>query len=182
MKRLSVALVVVAALLAGATLAAQGAYGGATGGAPGGASGGPPPRVLSQATIDHFVSDIPGLIKDFKALGDEYNAQNSGAQAGAGGSPAAAMANAFTAIRADQRARGILVRHGWNDSFWQVYTAIVFGYLATMMDDAATQSQQPAMKQYADQYRAMVNPSDAALVAKNKDRIQQTFESMKDEG
>jgi len=145
-------------------------------------AGGPPPKVLTQGLVDRFIADMPGLVKDFKALGDEYNAQSEPAAGGAQPGSPASLSNAFAAIRADSRARAILTRHGWQDSFWQVYTTILFGYMATMMDDAYTQSQQPMMKQYADQYRTMVHPDDVALVAKNKDRIQQLFESMKDNG
>jgi hypothetical protein len=35
------------------------------------------------------------------------------------------------------------------------------------------------MQQYADQYRAMINPADAALVAGNKDRLKRVLESVK---
>ncbi len=142
----------------------------------------PPPRVLTQASVDKFISDLPGLMKDFKALGDEYEAQTGTSS----GDPSAASPDSFgkamAAIRADSRAMAILKRHGWKDSFWQVYGAVFSGYFVVMMDDAYAQSQQPAMKQYADQYRATVNPEDAALVAKNKDRIQQVFEGMQENG
>lgn len=168
---------IVAALSLGIVMAGAAAFAQAPG-----AGGQPPQKVLSQELIDRFIADMPGLMKDFKALGEEYKGAAEPGSGGPGNGMPDAISKGFAAIRADARAHAILTRHGWNDSYWQVYSAILFGYMAAMMDEAYAQSQQPMMKQYGDQYRALVHPSDAALMAKNKDRIQQLFESMQDEG
>ena len=176
MRKLFVALVFLALALGPATLFAQAA------------GQGTPPRVLTQATVDKFIADMPAITKEFNALAAEDDAQGgSSAQepsaaapaASSGDAPGAASAtDAMTALRTNAKAAAILRRHGWRDSFWQVYNAVASGYFIVMMDEAYAQSKEPTMKQYADQYRASVNPADAALVARNRARLQQIFGGM----
>jgi len=137
------------------------------------------PKVLTQPIIDRFIADLPGLVKDLKTLGDEYKGENGKGSGGPAGANPGNFGKAIAAMRADSRAMDILNRHGWHETFWQVYVTIFYGYFIAMMDEANAKSPQPAMQQYADQYRAMINPADAALVAGNKDRLKQVLESVK---
>ena len=161
MRKLFIALFVLALALGSTAVFAQ--------------ASGKPPRVLTQATVDKFIADIPALSKEFDALAAETETQAGNASQGSSSSNSASIGDLMDVLRTNAKANAILRRHGWDSSFWKVYGAIASGYFLTMMDEAYAQSKEPTMKQYADQYRAAVNPADAALVAKNRDRLQQVF-------
>lgn len=163
MRKLFVALFVLAAALGSSAAFAQ-----ASGGAK-------PPRVLTQALVDKFIADMPSISKEFDALAPAGDGQAAGASRESNAALAPSIGDFMDALRTSAEANAILKRHGWDSSFWKVYGAVASGYFLTMMDEVYAQSKDPTMKQYADQYRASVNPADKALVAKNRDRLQQVF-------
>ncbi|HUW41879.1 MAG TPA: hypothetical protein VMV90_12800 [Rectinemataceae bacterium] len=135
-----------------------------------------PQRVLSQALVDKFIADMPAISKEFNALAAEPQTEAGSQDSSAASS--GSLGDFMDQMVNNAKANAILQRHGWGSSFWRVYSAVTTGYFLSMMDEAYAQSKEPTMKQYADQYRAAVNPADAALVARNRARLQPIFGGM----
>jgi O-methyltransferase involved in polyketide biosynthesis len=140
-----------------------------------------PKRVLTQAKIDKFLSDLPKLSKELERFADKYD------QAFGMDSPEMAesfsqftvpdVAAMFKAIQADAEVKKILAKYGWND-FWEVYGAVLSGYFLITFEDLAAQMNSPEFTKSIEQSKANYNKDDYQLVKKNEAKIQEIFESL----
>jgi hypothetical protein len=143
-----------------------------------------PKRVLTQAKLDKFLTDLPKISKELAKYSEKYD-QEFGMD-----SPEMAesfsqftvpdVAAMFKAIQADSQVKAMLARYGWND-FWEVYGAVLSGYFILLFEDMAAQMNSAEFSKSIEKSKANYNKDDYQLIKKNQAKIQAAFESLEEE-
>ncbi len=146
----------------------------------------PPKKVLTQAFIDKLVAELPAITKELEAVSDDFEEQFGGGADDSGGFSPAAMQQVLGALKADARVKAVLAKHGMNESFWEGYVAVLMGYSAVALEEAAAEAEksQPGssamFKEMLAQSKAWAHADDMALVRKNRPRLEKLFEELDD--
>ncbi|WP_304224479.1 hypothetical protein [Gracilinema caldarium] len=140
-----------------------------------------PKRVLTQAKLDKFVTDLPKIAKDLEKFAEKYD-QDIGMN-----NPELAesfsqftvpnVAAMFKAIQADAQVKALLAKYGWSD-FWEVYGAVLSGYFLVTFEDIAAQMNSAEFTKAVEKSKADYNKDDYQLVKKNQTKIAALFESL----
>ncbi len=134
-----------------------------------------PVRVLTKTTLDRFLKDFPAMMVELEALGEETSESFEGIGEEEAVFSADTIRAGIAAALADAKVKAILNRYGWNDSFVEVYVAIVSCYTYLAFEEVYNAYPMPEYKKYMEELRAAVNPDDIALVKANKVSIDEAL-------
>lgn len=139
-----------------------------------------PARVLTKPTIDRFIKDFPAMQVEFEALGDKTmeSIESLGSDEESVEYSAESLRKALNTAMADVKIKAILKRYGWNDTFVDVYLAIVSSCSYLAFEEVYNAYPMPEYKQYLDQVRATVHPDDIAIVKANKVAIDRVLNAV----
>jgi len=135
------------------------------------------PRILSQADIDRFIKDFPGIARDLDEAGANFDREVAKSQENPRTFTPAALRSLMRAAASDAGTREILDRYSWNDRFWDVYYVVFIGVYVSMMDQALVQYPSPELKAQVDAFREAIYRDDHTLVLRNLEPLVSAFEA-----
>lgn len=139
-----------------------------------------PAKVLTQATLDKFLKDFPAISAEIEKLGTDLEEKAGLDEESQGGGQAmnpAAIRDAMKAMYADARIKAIIAKYGWNENFFEVLVAVMFGYTYLAFEEAYAAYPMAEMKTAMDQIKAGVHQDDIALVKANRAKVEKALDT-----
>jgi len=135
----------------------------------------PAAKVLTQASLDKFLKDLPSVMKELEKLGNDLE-EKAGLDEDSReeGEPLdmAAIRTAMKALYADAKVKAVLARYGWTENFFELYVVVAIGISYLAFEDAYAMYPMAEMKAMMDQIKAGVHADDLALVKANRGRVE----------
>jgi len=135
----------------------------------------PAAKVLTQASLDKFLKDLPSVMKELEKLGNDLE-EKAGLDEDSreDGEPLdmAAIRTAMKALYADAKVKAVLARYGWTENFFELYVVVAIGISYLAFEDAYAMYPMAEMKAMMDQIKAGVHADDLALVKANRGRVE----------